>query len=667
MSVVFACGAAGMLIGFADARVLEPSDLLNFVEVSDVQISPAGDRVLYVLGWWDAARSSYRHEVRIIDVATANDRPLLPRSADAMSPRWAPSGRTIAYLAADATRNTASLQLFSVDATGHAESHQLTHFAGGIMELAWNPDGATMAVASRDPLDLVGLAKHGGRFEGGDDSFTNREPTMPIQIWLVSVAGGKPVKLTEGPASLNFADSSAHLSWSPDGRFIATSRVPSASTDANDKSVAVLVDVSNGRNSPLTQHQSLDGTPTFSPDGQQLVFRYPRGGDPINELDAYVAPAKGGIPENRTMTLDREIGAVRWMPDSRTLLLCGVSGTRVRLWLQAEGQTPIPVPLGDISPACMWGSSEISVSRTGRIAFVGATPNSQSDIYIVEPSPTALPRRLTSYGRQISAYALGESRPFEWEGPDGFHENAVLTMPPEFSRSGKYPVVVLIHGSIGASVESLLGSWPLAQLIAARGYIVFQPNYRGSDNGGNAYQRAIFNDSVRGPGRDIIAGLEALEKLPFVDRDRIAVSGWSYGGLLTSWLTTQHHFWRAAVAGAALNSPVDQYDESGADNGTTTGYFFGGSPYADDHMKDYIAQSPLTFAKDARTPTLIWSTTGDPVVPVVQSFAMYHALQDNHVPVRFVLYPGDTHGPGNPVQACDITQLWTAWLDEYMK
>jgi dipeptidyl aminopeptidase/acylaminoacyl peptidase len=665
-SSILACCACVAWVQIGDARVLEPADLSSFVEVSSAQISPGGDRVAYVLGRWNSGRSRYEHELRVLNVATKEDRVVLAHAKNASSPLWAPDGQTIGYLAPDPSQKNDSMQLFRVEWNGQGGPHQMTHIGGGVMEFAWSPSGKTLAIASRDAQDVVGLARHGGRFEGGDDSYTNREPTMPIQIWIVPISGAPPLKLTEGPASINFADPSVHLSWSPDERSIATTRVPSASTDVNDKSVAVLVDVNNRGIQSLTGHQSLDGAPSFSPDGQRVAFRYPRDGDAINAFDAYVAGLKDGPAKNWTRALDREISGFRWMPDSRTLLVGGVIGTRTMLWLQADDQPAISLPLGDISPVCMWGSFDVSVSRTGRIAFVGATPHSQSDIYVIE-STTALPRRLTSYGQRISSFALGGTIPFEWDGPDGFRENAVVTLPPGFSNAETYPVVVLIHGSIGASVDALLGSWPLAQLIAARGYIVFQPNYRGSDSDGNAYQHAIFNDSVLGPGRDIMAGLEAFKKLPFVDGNRIAVSGVSYGGLLTSWLTTQYHFWRAAIAGAAPNSPVDQYNESGADNGTTTAYFFGGSPYSGDRMKDYAAQSPLTYAKDVTTPTLIWSTTGDPAVPVVQSFAMYHALQDNHVPVRFVLYPGDTHGPANPVQAADITELWVEWLDKYMK
>jgi len=274
------------------------------------------------------------------------------------------------------------------------------------------------------------------------------------------------------------------------------------------------------------------------------------------------------------------------------------------------------------------------------------------------------PRRITHYSDEIASLDLGMNGTLEWDGPDGFHENGVITYPPDFSRDKQYPLVVLLHGGISAQTREMDPWWPVPELIAAHGYVVFIPNFRGSDNSGNAYQSAAFNDAVVGPTRDIMAGVKRVEGLGFIDTSREAVCGWSYGGLFTSWLTTQFHNWRAAVAGAGILNWLERYADG---NGTEARYLFGGSPYVGDHMKDFVAQSPITYARDITTPTLIWSTTDDPVVPAVQSFGMYRALKDNGVPVRFVLYPASTHGPRDAVQAADLSELWIGWLDKYMK
>ena len=214
-----------------------------------------------------------------------------------------------------------------------------------------------------------------------------------------------------------------------------------------------------------------------------------------------------------------------------------------------------------------------------------------------------------------------------WTGPDGFAEDGVVTYPPLAPRTAsKYPVVLLIHGGPGLSStrDFVWEQWPLAQMIASRGYVVLQPNYRGSDNLGNAYMTAIVRNTVVGPSADIMAGLAALERARDVDATRVAVSGWSYGGELTSWLIGHYHVWRTAVSGAAVNSEFDEYNLSTSN--VQDRYPLGTSPYTDDGQRIYRDNSPITYYAQITTPTLIWGTTLDPVVPITQSYALYHAL-----------------------------------------
>ncbi|MGB0036192.1 MAG: prolyl oligopeptidase family serine peptidase, partial [Candidatus Acidiferrales bacterium] len=181
----------------------------------------------------------------------------------------------------------------------------------------------------------------------------------------------------------------------------------------------------------------------------------------------------------------------------------------------------------------------------------------------------------------------------------------------------------------------------------------------------NTYEHAIFNDAGDGPGRDVMAGLATLEKQEFIDVSRIAVSGWSYGGYMTSWLTGHYHVWKVAVSGAAVNSMVDAYNLS--DFNVTQRFAFGGSPWKPQFAKAYNDQSPITFAGAITTPTLILHDTGDARVPITNSYAMYHALKDNGVTVKFVAIPVAGHSPGDPVRASDVFRRWVEWIDQYMK
>jgi dipeptidyl aminopeptidase/acylaminoacyl peptidase len=172
-------------------------------------------------------------------------------------------------------------------------------------------------------------------------------------------------------------------------------------------------------------------------------------------------------------------------------------------------------------------------------------------------------------------------------------------------------------------------------------------------------------DAGEGPGRDVIAGIEAVKAKGFVDDQRICVSGWSYGGFMTSWLIGHFQFWKAAVSGASVTDNVDQYDLSDF-NVQERFSFHGKSPYVGDAWKEYRDQSPITYAAKARTPTLILSTTGDTRVPITQSYRLYHALKDNGVETKFVAFPVGGHFPGDPVRARSVYRHWMEWLETHL-
>ena len=225
-------------------------------------------------------------------------------------------------------------------------------------------------------------------------------------------------------------------------------------------------------------------------------------------------------------------------------------------------------------------------------------------------SLTAQPKRLTNFHGEIAALALGKTEKIEWTN-DGFTMDGVLTYPPDFVAGRTYPLVLFIHGGpAAASIESFNTR---AQLMAARGWLIFEPNYRGSDNLGSKFMRGIFNDAGAGLGRDVMAGIEVLKKRGFVDATRMAVSGWSYGGYMTTWMIGHYQIWKAAVAGAAVTDWMGQYNIG--DGNVSRASQFGGSPWTGDFEKAYREQSPITAPPQIKTPTLILSDTGGVRLP----------------------------------------------------
>jgi dipeptidyl aminopeptidase/acylaminoacyl peptidase len=336
----------------------------------------------------------------------------------------------------------------------------------------------------------------------------------------------------------------------------------------------------------------------------------------------------------------------------------GNDGTRVSLWQQPFDGPAKKINLGKVNPSwSFW--IDASVGKNGAIAFTGSEPQHPSELYYLANVNAEL-KRLTAFNEAVAALDLGKVESFEWKGPEGQAEDGVVVFPPAFDATKKYPLVLYIHGGPQAASTESFSAFP--QLLAARGYVVFSPNYRGSDNLGNGYQRAIVNDAGDGPGRDVIAGLEALKAKGFVDPARIGVSGWSYGGYMTSWLIGHYDIWKTAVAGAAVTDFADQYNL--ADFNVQARWSFGGSPWTEGRAKAYAEQSPITYAANIKTPTLILSDTGDVRVPVTQSYRLYHALKDNGVPVKFIAYPVPGHFPNDPVRMRAVFRDWMSWLDQ---
>jgi dipeptidyl aminopeptidase/acylaminoacyl peptidase len=364
-----------------------------------------------------------------------------------------------------------------------------------------------------------------------------------------------------------------------------------------------------------------------------------------------------GVVRDVTQALARNFNSYAWLPGGRALLLQGEDGANSALWEQPLQGTAKKLDLGDVQP-----SRDLSVSMTGAVAFVGSTAAHPNELYVMN-AVNAKPRRLTNVNAFVDGLALGHSESIEWQGPNGFREDGVLTYPVSYQRGEKYPLVLVIHG--GPEAASTVRFSSLPQLLAAAGFVVFQPNYRGSTNLGDAYQHAIFRDTGSGPGEDVMAGVAAVDNLGVVDQARVGVSGWSYGGYMTAWLTSHYPVWKAAVAGAALTDWVMDYTVAYYQQGDV--YYFGGSPWTAKYHDIWREQSPIAFAQNVTAPTLVMGDVGDPNVPLLNSYEWYHALRDAGIETEFYAYPVDSHFPRDIVRTTDVYRRWVAWLVQRLK
>ncbi|HYT73385.1 MAG TPA: prolyl oligopeptidase family serine peptidase, partial [Vicinamibacterales bacterium] len=445
---------------------------------------------------------------------------------------------------------------------------------------------------------------------------------------------------------------------SPDGRTIAFTEQATPHTGGGQQRSLQLVTVADGGITPLGARGSV---PLFAPDGKTIAYtgQAPNapGAGPTGGNNDIFAFTPGSPARDLTAPIDRNMARALWLPDGRSLLVGGNDATRVSLWIQPLDGPARKLDLGDVSPASSFWV-DMNVGTHGEIAFTGSSAMRPAELYY-KASVTAPVQRLTDLNKDVASLAIARTDVVVWQN-DGFTENGLLTYPPDFDPSRKYPLVLLIHG--GPRAASLLSFSGAPQLMAAHGWVVFQPNYRGSDNLGAAYSRAIRNDAGDGPGRDVWAGLEAVKQRGFVDQSRIGVSGWSYGGYMTTWMIGHYTGWTAAVAGASVTDQLDQYNLGDGNGGRGNA-----SPWVDPKaMERTREQSPITYASKMKTPTLIMSDTGDYRVPITQSFKLYHALMDNGVATKFIAYPVTGHSPNDPVRQRDVQRRWIGWFEEYL-
>jgi dipeptidyl aminopeptidase/acylaminoacyl peptidase len=640
----------------------EIATLGKLVRVADPQISPDGKSIVIVVSRPNYEDNRFDGELVLVDIATRKQRVLTHDRRSLSSPRWAPAGNSLAFIATGANTKP---QVFVLPMDG-GDALQATKSPTGAQQFAWRPDGGMIAFAASDePPKKTGEERHNDAFEVGNNDFLITTAPTPTHLWVVAATGGEARRLTSGdwslPVSHPPSSPASPLAWSPDGKSIAFVKIVGPYSGDADQSAIEILDVETRQSRGLTGRKRHEGYPSFSPDGKRIAYWFPREGEPKNVNEIHIVSAGGGDGVNLTRGIDRNLVRSVWMPDGRSLLVGGNDGTTVGLWTQPVEGAAKRVPLGKIVPnSAFW--VDLSVGPRGEIAFAGSEPSRPAELYYLT-SPAGQAQRLTDFNRDVASLDLGKTETIEWDGPNGFRQDGVVTYPPDFSAGKKYPLVLYIHGGPRAASREAFSS--RAQLLVAQGWVIFEPNYRGSDNRGNAFQSAIWSDAGEGPGRDVMSGVEYLKKRGFVDQERMAVSGWSYGGYMTTWLLGHFPVWKAAVAGAAVTDWLDQYNLG--DSNVRRAAAFGGSPYLENRMAVYLEQSPITYAGKIRTPTLILSDTGDYRVTVTQSYKLYHVLKDNGVTTKFIAYPVPGHSPADPVRQRDIDRRWIAWLSQYLE
>jgi dipeptidyl aminopeptidase/acylaminoacyl peptidase len=653
--IVLTCLAVCMLVATLPAnqavvRRFGFDDFSKVRRVSDPQFSPDGASIAYIVSTPNLDENRHMAALHRMTIASGSAQLLVDgtRYVGVSFPRWSPNGRQIAFLASGPVGSTAGPQVFVIPSQG-GSIKQLTTAPSGVQQIAWSPDSTKIGFATADvPEKKPGYQRWNDSFEVQlNFHLFMTAPVPPTHVWMVPAAGGDAKRLTSGtwtlPVTRPPGAPSSMLTWTPDSTAIVFTRSGGGGIGGLQ-----AVNAADGTIKPLN---SMGTHPQFSPKGDQIAA--------LVNGNAVVAPAGGGQVRNLTQTIDRGIARALWMPDGQSLVVGGNDTERVSLWLQPLEGAARRLDTGDASPNSSF-FVDMAVSSTGAIAFGGTSAMRPGELYY-KAAPDAPVKRLTSVNDEIASLPLGKSEVVSYTF-EKFDQNGILTFPPDFDASKKYPMVLLIHG--GPRAASMMTFSAGAQLMAAKGWLVFQPNYRGSDNLGRQFQGAIGGDAGAGPGRDVMAGIETIKKRGYVDETRLAVSGWSYGGYMTTWMLGNYpDVWKAAVAGASVTDRIDQQNFSDGASGARGQ----GSPWLSaEQMERERAQSPITYAGKIKAPTLILSMTGDYRVPITQSYKLFHALRDAGVTTQFIAYPVNAHNAADPVRQRDVQERWIGWLDKYL-
>jgi dipeptidyl aminopeptidase/acylaminoacyl peptidase len=615
----------------------------RIVGVSNPRFSPDGSRIVIAVSRANLQENRFDTELVQVEVATRAQRILTRRQAS--QHQWSHDGTRLAFIAP--IDGKAQLWVLPMDG---GEAQQVTKSPTPVQGYAWRPDGRALTYWATDEAPKREGEERNNRSFEADVNYLLTEAPVSSHLWIVPASGGDATRLTSGPWSV-----AGGASWSPDGKRIAIDAQPGPGPRFWQEQASRVVDVDTGRVSPLSGKSGMESIAGFSPDGQHFAYGWPRDGDPRFVREIWVMPAGGGPATNLTRALDANAQA-SWAPDGQSLYIVTPTGTANVLWLQPLEGAARRLDTGGLQ---FFG---LNVSKSGGLAFIGNQSGHPDELYY-KATPFSPPRRLTDFNAHIAALELGRQEPLQWKGGDGFDVDGVVTYPPGYQPGKPYPLVLVVHG--GPRGASMISFSARAQWLASQGWVIFEPNYRGSSNGGNAFQAAIWNDAGAGPGRDVMAGVDLLIKKGIADPSRMAVSGWSYGGYMTTWLLGNYpDRWRAGVAGASVTDHIDQYAFSDIHAAVAT--YYGGSPFTDPkRLQAYRDQAPITYASKIKAPTLVLHDTGDQRVPVTESFLLHHVLRDNGVETKFIAYPVSGHFPGDPIHQRDIDRRWADWIRQH--
>jgi dipeptidyl aminopeptidase/acylaminoacyl peptidase len=645
------------ILAVAAPQQIGEQDYQRIVTIGSPAIAPDGKEAVAVVTrivWNDDKRTN---DLVSVNLATGAQETIAADREDLSDPAFSPDGSRVAFLAKE-TGKDAQTQLFVVPASG-GSAQQVTHVKSGVDQFAWRPDGNAFAYASSDSDPArTGADRYRDSFIFTTEPIVAREFPNPSHVYVVSLSDGTTTQLTTGSQSIATGEAQSTLSWSPDGQSIAFTLVPNAILNDESYSKIAVVDVATKALRALTGATAWEGDPLFSPDGLHIAYMCAKGDPQVNLQELCVTTPSGGPGTHISAALDRPIANAAWSPDSRSLVAVAPDRSTTALYRISLAGRPERLETNGLNL-----SSDLheAIATDGTTAFVGSAVKQPPELFV--RSASGATTKLTSFNAAIASLDLASAQRITFPTATGIRGDGVLYLPPGFTEGRKYPLVLYIHGGPTSSSTLSFNFW--SQVMAARGWLVLEPNYRGSDDLGLAYQRAVLYDPEDGPGKDIMAAVRAVRARGIVDTTRVAVGGWSYGGIMTAWMISKYHIWRAAVSGASVDDWITDYGT--ADDSLSDMDLFHGSPFVGNNLAEWRRASAISYVADVTTPVLILSDVGDNRDSFATSSMYWRALRDNRKDATLRVWPVNAHFPHDPVRTADVYHYWIDYIAQHFQ
>jgi dipeptidyl aminopeptidase/acylaminoacyl peptidase len=645
-------------------RGITPEDYFAFEFISDPQLAPDGKEVAYVLTTINQKENRRESAIWLIAAdGSAAPRRLSAEGFNATRPRWSPDGKTLAFLStcnSDPSTGGAKPQIYLLPIRAGGDAMALTTLQNGAESYAWSPDGTRMVaisrsgygygIAAKDPQSDVRHYKH-TIYQFND---TGWDDGKRRHLWVVNVHSGEAKQITDGR---DWNDDDPQ--WSPDGKRIAfvSDRTGKEYDGSQNKDIWVIP-ATGGALTKISDHDFEDESPRWSPDGSQILFT----GETslFRRPKLYVADSSGGRA-SRLVDEDLDLipAELHWAAPHAVMFTAKIKGERQIFRVDPLEHTFTPVTSG---PRAI---EELDVNeRAGKLVYLVNDFEHLNDLYVANLDGTG-ERTLTHLNTALwTQLELQPVEHFTYKSTDGLPIEGFFVKPLGWQAGKKYPMILVVHGG----PEDMFGvGWHQEfQVYAAKGWAVFFCNPRGSIGYGEKFERGIINNWGGMDYQDIMAGVDAaLKRYPWIDANDLGVTGGSYGGFMTNWIVSHTTRFKAAVPFRAHSNMI-------SDDATRYVPFehqkhFKGILY--DDFEQYWEASPLKYAKNVRTPSLLLQCDMDFDVPLSQAEEWFRALQHFGVPSEIVMFPRENHHimhTGEPKHIVETFNWRLYWFDRYL-